>query len=76
MTVPVTTNEQADNDAYQPTTDEVTKEYGDPTTEGDITGAVTVPDYPSEKEHQQLQLMIQAHYRMVIRQEQLTFQEQ
>ena len=74
MTVPVTTNEQADNDAYQPTTDEVTKEYGDPTTEGDITGAVTVPDYPSEKEHQQLQLMIQVHYRMVIRQEQLTFQ--
>ncbi|WP_454312510.1 YSIRK-type signal peptide-containing protein, partial [Staphylococcus hominis] len=33
--------------SYQPTTDEVTKDYGDPTTEGDITGAVTVPDYPS-----------------------------
>nr|WP_077756238.1 Rib/alpha-like domain-containing protein [Staphylococcus hominis] len=50
VTVPVTTNEQADNDAYQPTTDEVTKDYGTPTTEEDVTGAVTVPDYPSEKE--------------------------
>ena len=43
MTVPVTTNEQADNDAYQPTTDEVTKDYGTPTTEEDVTGAVTIP---------------------------------
>ena len=68
VTVPVTTNEQADNDAYQPTTDEVTKDYGTPTTEDDVTGAVTIPDYPSEKEHQQSQLMIQAHYRTVIRQ--------
>ena len=50
VTVPVTTNEQADNDAYQPTTDEVTKDYGTPTTEEDVTGAVTIPDYPSEKE--------------------------
>mgnify|MGYP001940778339 CR=1 FL=1 len=49
VTVPVTTNEQADNDAYQPTTDEVTKDYGNPTTEEDVTGAVTIPDYPSEK---------------------------
>ncbi|UNQ67875.1 YPDG domain-containing protein [Staphylococcus hominis] len=49
VTVPVTTNEQADNDAYQPTTDEVTKDYGTPTTEEDVTGAVTIPDYPSEK---------------------------
>ncbi|WP_231913654.1 Rib/alpha-like domain-containing protein [Staphylococcus hominis] len=40
VTVPVTTNEQADNDAYQPTTDEVTKDYGTPTTEEDVTGAV------------------------------------
>ena len=68
VTVPVTTNEQADNDAYQPTTDEVTKDYGTPTTEDDVTGAVTIPDYPSEKENQQSQLMIQAHYRTVIRQ--------
>ncbi|MDU3144920.1 Rib/alpha-like domain-containing protein, partial [Staphylococcus sp.] len=26
-----------------------TKDYGDPTTEKDVTGAVTIPDYPSEK---------------------------
>ncbi|MBF2170172.1 YSIRK-type signal peptide-containing protein, partial [Staphylococcus epidermidis] len=50
VTVPVTTNKQADNDAYQPTTDEVTKDYGTPTTEDDVTGAVTIPDYPSDKE--------------------------
>ncbi|WP_218068645.1 hypothetical protein, partial [Escherichia coli] len=43
------TNEQADNDDYQPTTDEVTKDYGTSTTEEDVTGAVTIPDYPSEK---------------------------
>ena len=49
MTVSVTTKEQADNDAYEPTTDEVTKEHGTPTTEEDVTGAVTIPDYPSDK---------------------------
>ena len=49
VTVPVTTNKQADNDAYQPKVDDVTKDYGDPTTEKDVTGAVTIPDYPSEK---------------------------
>ncbi|MCE3398580.1 hypothetical protein LCC45_14620, partial [Staphylococcus aureus] len=32
-----------------PKTDEVTKDHGTPTTEDDVTGAVTVPDYPSEK---------------------------
>ncbi|WP_370597154.1 Rib/alpha-like domain-containing protein [Staphylococcus hominis] len=68
VTVPVTTNEQADNDAYQPTTDEVTKDYGDPTTEGDITGAVTI--IHQKKEHQQSQSMIQVHYQTVIHQEQ------
>ncbi|MGX0381717.1 Rib/alpha-like domain-containing protein, partial [Staphylococcus hominis] len=50
VTVPVTTNEQADNDAYDPNVEEVNKDYGTPTTEEDVTGAVTVPDYPSEKE--------------------------
>ncbi|MEJ7356090.1 Rib/alpha-like domain-containing protein, partial [Staphylococcus haemolyticus] len=39
----------ADNDAYEPTTDEVTKDHGTPTTEDDVTGAVTIPDYPTEK---------------------------
>ncbi|WP_368865028.1 Rib/alpha-like domain-containing protein, partial [Staphylococcus hominis] len=49
VTVSVTTKEQADNDAYEPKTDDVTKDYGTPTTEEDVTGAVTVPDYPSDK---------------------------
>ena len=70
VTVPVTTNEQADNEAYEPTTDEVTKDYGTPTTEGDVTGAVTIPNYPSEKGHQQSQSMIQVHYQTVIHQAQ------
>lgn len=49
VTVSVTTKDQADNDAYEPTTDDVTKDYGTPTTEEDVTGAVTVPNYPSDK---------------------------
>ncbi len=48
--VPVTVGEEADNDAYDPTVEEVNKDHGTPTTEEDVTGAVTVPDYPSEKE--------------------------
>ncbi|MCE3346839.1 Rib/alpha-like domain-containing protein, partial [Staphylococcus aureus] len=36
VTVPVTTKEQADNDAYEPKTDEVTKDHGTPTTEDDV----------------------------------------
>ncbi|MCI2891866.1 hypothetical protein FH112_10730, partial [Staphylococcus hominis] len=43
------TDQQPDNEVYEPTTDEVTKDYGTPTTEDDVTGAVTIPDYPSEK---------------------------
>ncbi|WP_369407588.1 hypothetical protein, partial [Staphylococcus haemolyticus] len=38
---PVTTNEQADNDAYEPTTAEVKKDNGTPTTDDDVTGAAT-----------------------------------
>ncbi|PTK36714.1 Rib/alpha-like domain-containing protein, partial [Staphylococcus hominis] len=49
VTVTVTTKEQADNDAYEPTTEDITKDYGTPTTEEDVTGAVTVPNYPSDK---------------------------
>ncbi|PPJ68225.1 hypothetical protein CV019_15845, partial [Staphylococcus haemolyticus] len=48
--VPVTVGEEADNDAYDPNVEEVNKDHGTPTTEEDVTGAVTVPDYPSEKE--------------------------
>ena len=47
--VPVTVGEQADNDAYEPTTEEVTKDYGTPTTEDDVTGAVTIPNYPRKR---------------------------
>ncbi|MCI2921713.1 YSIRK-type signal peptide-containing protein, partial [Staphylococcus hominis] len=35
--------------SYHPKTDEVTKDYGTPTTEKNVTDAVTIPDYPSEK---------------------------
>ena len=64
--VPVTVGEQADNDAYEPTTEEVTKDYGTPTTEDDVTGAVTIPNYPAE--NQQSQWMIQVNYQTVIHQ--------
>ena len=66
---PVTVGEQANNDAYEPTTEEVTKDYGTPTTEDDVTGAVTIPNYPAEKEeNQQSQWMIQVNYQTVIHQ--------
>ncbi|KGJ24423.1 Rib/alpha-like domain-containing protein, partial [Staphylococcus haemolyticus] len=48
--VPVTVGNQADNDAYEPKTEGVDKQYGEPTTEDDVTGAVTIPDYPADKE--------------------------
>ena len=43
--VPVTVGEQADND--EPTTDGVTKIMA---TADDVTGSVTIPDYPADKE--------------------------
>ncbi|HCZ3202519.1 TPA: YSIRK-type signal peptide-containing protein, partial [Staphylococcus aureus] len=43
-------NHLGDNDRYDPTVEEVNKDHGTPTTEEDVTGAVTVPDYPSEGE--------------------------
>ena len=46
----------------------MTKEHGTPTTEDDVKGAVTIPNYPSEKENQQSQWMIQVNYQMVIHQ--------
>ncbi|WP_239705287.1 YSIRK-type signal peptide-containing protein, partial [Mammaliicoccus sp. R-M63] len=39
-----------DNRQYEPTTDGVTKDHGTPTTTDDVTGAVTIPDYPADKE--------------------------
>ena len=55
--VPVTVGEQANNDAYEPTTDGVTKDHGTPTTADDVTGSVTIPDYPADKNNQQLRWM-------------------
>ena len=43
--VPVTVGEQADNDAYEPTTDGVTKDHAHQRRD-DVTGSVTIPDYP------------------------------
>ena len=68
--VPVTVGEEADNDAYDPNVEEVNKDHGTPTTEEDVTGAVTVPDYPSEKNNQLSQWIIQINYQTVIHQEQ------
>ncbi|WP_239724478.1 YSIRK-type signal peptide-containing protein, partial [Mammaliicoccus sp. R-M62] len=39
-----------DNRQYEPTTDGVTKDHGTPTTTDDVTGAVTIPDYPADKD--------------------------
>ncbi|MGV3274199.1 Rib/alpha-like domain-containing protein [Staphylococcus sp. 11261D007BR] len=50
ITVPVTTGEQPQNDVYEPTTDGIEKQYGNPTTEEDVTNAVTIPDYPTDGE--------------------------
>ena len=36
VTVPVTTNPEKDNNAYEPETTPVTKEHGTPTTEDDV----------------------------------------
>ncbi|PTK65233.1 adhesin, partial [Staphylococcus borealis] len=49
VNVTVIVGEPTDATTYEPTTEEVTKDYGTPTTEDDVTGAVTIPDYPSEK---------------------------
>ncbi|MFI3379482.1 Rib/alpha-like domain-containing protein [Mammaliicoccus sciuri] len=48
--VPVTVGKQADNDAYEPRTDGVKKDHGTPITSDDVTGAVTIPNYPADKE--------------------------
>ncbi|MDN8760239.1 Rib/alpha-like domain-containing protein, partial [Staphylococcus aureus] len=49
---PVTTGKKpaATATKYEPTSDVVRKPYGVPTTEGDVTGAVTVPNYPTTGE--------------------------
>ena len=64
--VPVTVGEQADNDAYEPTTDGVTKDHGTPTTADDVTGSVTIPDYPADKEQPTITVDDETQYQTVI----------
>ena len=40
-----------DKDTYEPEVTPVEKDYGTPTTEEDVTGAVTVPNYPATDEN-------------------------
>ncbi|MGV3065939.1 Rib/alpha-like domain-containing protein [Staphylococcus simulans] len=47
--VPVTVGEQPQKDKYEPTVGEITKPYGTPTTEEEVKGKVSVPDFPEEK---------------------------
>ncbi|MBA8760208.1 YSIRK-type signal peptide-containing protein, partial [Staphylococcus schleiferi subsp. coagulans] len=49
ITVPVTIGEQADNDAYEPQSNGVNKDYGTGVTEDEVIGSVTVPNYPEDK---------------------------
>ncbi|PTK42441.1 YSIRK-type signal peptide-containing protein, partial [Staphylococcus hominis] len=44
-----TPTDKADNEFYEPTTEDITKDYGTPTTDKEVTDAVTVPNYPSDK---------------------------
>lgn len=48
--VPVWTNKQLDKDKYEPITLGVAKNYGEPTTASDVTGAVKIPNFPTEGE--------------------------
>nr|WP_274596564.1 Rib/alpha-like domain-containing protein [Staphylococcus delphini] len=50
ITVPVFTNQQQDNQKYEPTSEGVTKDYGIPTDVDDVLNTVTVPDYPADRE--------------------------
>ncbi|WP_186821788.1 Rib/alpha-like domain-containing protein, partial [Staphylococcus sp. HMSC059E03] len=46
VNVKVTIGVQPDNDKYQPTAGEIAKLYGTPTTSNDVTGKVSVPNFP------------------------------
>ncbi|WP_428702024.1 Rib/alpha-like domain-containing protein, partial [Staphylococcus coagulans] len=50
ITVPVTIGEQADNDAYEPESNGVTKDHGTGVTAEDVIGSITIPNYPEGKE--------------------------
>uniref|UniRef100_UPI003132D23D Rib/alpha-like domain-containing protein n=1 Tax=Staphylococcus simulans TaxID=1286 RepID=UPI003132D23D len=46
--VPVTVGDQPQKDKYEPTAGEITKPYGTPTTEDEVKGKVSVPNFPKE----------------------------
>ncbi|WP_241966392.1 Rib/alpha-like domain-containing protein [Staphylococcus simulans] len=48
VTVKVTVTPQPQNDKYEPVAGEITKPYGTPTTEDEVKGKVSVPDFPKE----------------------------
>ncbi|MFD3243036.1 Rib/alpha-like domain-containing protein [Staphylococcus simulans] len=48
VVVKVTVNPQPQNDKYEPTAGEITKPYGSATTEDEVKGKVSVPDFPKE----------------------------
>ncbi|UXR30581.1 Rib/alpha-like domain-containing protein [Staphylococcus simulans] len=48
VTVKVTVGDQPQKDIYEPTTGEITKPYGTPTTEDEVKGKVSIPDFPKE----------------------------
>ncbi|MGV3144232.1 Rib/alpha-like domain-containing protein, partial [Staphylococcus simulans] len=49
VVVKVTVNPQPQNDKYEPTAGEITKPYGTATTEDEVKGKVSVPDFPADK---------------------------
>ena len=44
--------DKSDNEKYEPQAKSIVKEYGEATTDNDIKGAVTVPDYPADADKQ------------------------
>ncbi|MGD6771545.1 Rib/alpha-like domain-containing protein [Staphylococcus simulans] len=48
VTVKVTVGDQPQKDIYEPTAGEIVKPYGTPTTEDEVKGKVSVPDFPKE----------------------------
>src|SRR5699024_8295789 len=47
VNVPVVTKAQSDKDKYTPTAGSVEKDFGHKATPGEITGKVSVPDFPT-----------------------------